>query len=178
MVLDIALAIILILAVIKGLRRGLIVGVFSLVAIIIGLAAAMKLSAVAAGYIDETVNVSAQWLPILSFIAVFIVVVLLIRWGANLIQKTIEVAMLGWVNRLGGAILYAVIYLIVFSVLIFYAEQVKLIKPETIEKSVTYSFIQPWGPKAINGFASVIPVFKDMFTELQNYFDGVAKKIS
>lgn len=178
MVLDIALAIILILAVIKGLRRGLIVGVFSLVAIIIGLAAAMKLSAVAAGYIGETVNVSAQWLPILSFIAVFIVVVLLIRWGANLIQKTIEVAMLGWVNRLGGAILYAVIYLIVFSVLIFYAEQVKLIKPETIEKSVTYSFIQPWGPKAINGFASVIPVFKDMFTELQNYFDGVAKKIS
>lgn len=178
MVLDIALAIILILAVIKGLRRGLIVGIFSLVAIIIGLAAAMKLSAVAAAYIGETVNISAQWLPILSFILVFIAVVLLIRWGANLIQKTVEVAMLGWVNRLGGAVLYAVIYLIVFSVLVFYAEQIKLIKPETIEKSVTYSFIQPWGPKAINGFAAIIPVFKDMFTELQDYFDGVAKKIA
>jgi hypothetical protein len=37
---------------------------------------------------------------------------------------------------------------------------VKIIKPETIKASVTYSFIQPWGPKAIDGFASVIPFLR------------------
>ena len=176
MLIDIVLVILLILALIKGFQRGLIVGIFSFVAIIVGLAAAIKLSAVAAGYIGDTVKISERWLPVLSFAVVFIGFVLLVRLGANLIQKTVEIGMLGWVNRLGGMILYAAIYLIVYSVILFYAEQVKLIQPESIEHSVTYSFIQPWGPKAIDGFAYVIPVFKDMFAELGSFFDGVAEK--
>ncbi len=75
-------------------------------------------------------------------------------------------------------ITYVAIYVIVYSVILFYAEQIKLIQPETIQKSVTYSYIQPWGPKVINGFASVIPVFKDMFADLQSFFEGGAKSRS
>src|ERR1700741_5182160 len=102
MLIDIIFVILLILAVIKGYRRGLIVGIFSFLAIIIGLAAAIKLSTVVAKYIGQAIKVSDTWLPIISFAAVFIIVVLLIRMGANLIQKTVEISLLGWVNRLGG----------------------------------------------------------------------------
>ena len=42
MILDIIFVIVLLLAIYKGLRKGLIVGLFSLVAVIIGLAAALK----------------------------------------------------------------------------------------------------------------------------------------
>lgn len=178
MLLDIILVVILILAIIKGYQRGLIVGVFSLIAVIIGLAAAIKLSAVVAGYIGKAIKISDTWLPVISFAVVFIIVVLLIRLGANMLQKTVEIALLGWVNRLGSMLLYIAIYLIVYSVVLFYAEQVKLIQPDTIQKSVTYTFIQPWGPRVINGFASIIPVFKDMFAELQSFFGGVAQKMS
>jgi membrane protein required for colicin V production len=178
MVLDLIFAVILILAVIKGYQRGLIVGVFSFIAIIIGLAAAIKLSLAVAGYIGETVKVSDEWLPIISFVVVFLIVVLLVRWGANVIQRTAEVAMLGWVNKLGGIILYLALYIAVFSVLLFYAEQVQLLKQETINKSATYSFVRPWGPKAINTFGTVIPFFKDMFSELEKFFDGISHKIS
>ncbi|MGZ8557811.1 MAG: CvpA family protein [Chitinophagaceae bacterium] len=178
MFLDILLLVILILAAIKGYQRGLIVGIFSFVAVIAGLAAAMKLSAVVAGYIGNTIKVSDQWLPVISFLAVFIVVVLLIRLGANVIQKTVEISMLGWLNKLGGILLYIAIYVMVYSVALFYAEQLKLIQPDTIQKSVTYSYIQPWGPKVINGFATIVPFFKGMFSELQSFFDGVAKKIT
>ena len=178
MLLDLVLVVIMIVAIIKGYQRGLIVGVFSLVGIIIGLAAAIKLSAVVAGYIGKAITISHTWLPIFSFIVVFIIVVLLVRLGANMLQKTVEVALLGWVNRLGGILLYIAIYLIVYSVILFYAEQVNLVKPDTIHNSVTYTFIQPWGPKVINGFASIIPVFKNMFTELQSFFEGVSQKMS
>lgn len=177
MLLDIILVVLLILAIIKGYQRGLIVGVFSLVAIIIGLAAAIKLSTVVAEYIGRAVKISDTWLPVISFALVFILVVLLIRLGANMLQKTVEIALLGWVNRLGGILLYVAIYLIVYSVLLFYVEQVKLIQSETIQNSVTYKFIQPWGPWVINGFASIIPFFKDMFEELQSFFGGVAQKL-
>ncbi len=178
MILDLIFVVILVLAIYKGYQRGLIVGIFSFLAIIIGLAAAMKLSTVVAGYIGEAVKVSDEWLPVISFAAVFIIIVLLVRLGANTIQRTAEVAMLGWVNRIGGIILYAALYITVFSVLVFYSEQVHLVKQPTIDKSVSYSFIQPWGPKAINAFGRVIPIFKDMFTELEKFFGGVYDKIS
>lgn len=178
MILDLLLAVVIILAVIKGFQRGLIIGVFSFVAVIIGLAAAMKLSIVVAGYVGEAVHVSDEWLPVISFALVFIAVVLLIRLGANAIERTVEIVMLGWVNRLGGILLYAAIYIVVFSVLLFYAEQVDLIRPETIEKSFTYSFIQPWGPKVIDSIGTIIPLFKGMFSDLELFFENVSKKIS
>ena len=178
MLLDLIFAGIIILAVVKGYQRGLVVGLFSLIAVIIGLAAAMKLSTVVAGYIGKAVKISDQWLPVISFAIVFFIVILLIRLGARAIESAVEVAMLGWVNKIGGIILFAAIYTVVFSVLLFYAEQMKWIQPEMISKSITYSFVQPWGPRVINGFGAVIPVFKDMFGELQDFFDGMAKKIS
>lgn len=178
MLLDLIFAVILVFAVLRGYQRGLVVGLFSLVAVIIGLAAAMKLSTVVAAYIGKAVKVSDEWLPIISFAVVFLLVILLIRVGARAIEKTVEIAMLGWVNKIGGIILFVTIYITVFSVLLFYAEQVKIIQPETINKSVTYSFVQPWGPKAIDGFGSIIPIFKDMFGDLEQFFDGVSTKIS
>ncbi len=178
MLLDLIFAVIIVIAILRGYQRGLIIGLFSLVAVIIGLAAAMKLSIVAGEYIRKVIKISDQWLPVISFIIVFLLVVLLIRWGARVIEKTVELVLLGWVNKIGGMLFYFAIYTIVFSVLLFYAEQMKLLQPETINKSVTYSFVQPWGPKVINGFGSVIPAFKDLFGQLENFFDGIAGGIS
>ena len=178
MILDIIVAIILILAIIKGYQRGLIVGVFSLLAIIIGLAAAIKLSAVVAGYIGKAVKLSDQWLPVLSFAVVFLVVLLLVRLGAKAIQRTVEIGMMGWINRLGGIIFYIAIYIAIFSIVLFYAEQMNLLQPETKQKSVTYSYIYPLGPKTINAIGSIIPIFKNMFGQLQEFFGGVSQKIS
>jgi len=178
MILDLIFVIILVLAIFKGFRRGLIVGLFSFIAFIVGLAAAIKLSAIVAGYIGKAVKVSDQWLPIISFAVVFMLVVLLVRLGANLIQRTIEIAMLGWVNRLGGIVLYAALYITVFSIVIFYAEQIHLIKQETIDKSITYSFVRPWGPKAIDGLGTLIPWFKDMFADLEKFFGNVSDKMA
>lgn len=177
MIIDIIVAIILILAAIKGFRRGLIVALFSVIAFIVGLAAAIKLSVVVAGYIGKSVNVSEKWLPIVSFAVVFFIVVLLVRLGAKFIQKSVELALLGWVNRLGGILLYCALYILIFSIVLFYAEQLSLIKPETIRQSVTYEYIQPWGPKLMDGLGKIIPVFKGMFQDLEDFFDGVSKQV-
>jgi membrane protein required for colicin V production len=177
MIIDIIVVIILILAAIKGFRQGLIVALFSVIAFIVGLAAAIKLSVVVAGYIGKAVNVSDKWLPIISFAVVFLIVVILVRLGAKFIQKSVELAMLGWINRLGGILLYAALYMLIFSILLFYAEQLSLIKPGTIKESVTYEYIQPWGPKLMDGLGKIIPVFKGMFEDLEDFFDGVSKQV-
>ena len=101
MLLDIIFAVLIVFAVLKGYQRGLIIGLFSLIAVIIGLAAAMKLSVVIADYLGKAVNISDKWMPVVSFAVVFLLVILLIRLGAKLIEKTVEMAMMGWLNKIG-----------------------------------------------------------------------------
>jgi membrane protein required for colicin V production len=177
MFIDVIFAIILVAALIKGFQRGLIVAVFSLLAFVIGLAAALKLSAVVAGWLGSSTSISAKWLPVISFALVFLGVVLLVRWGAKLIEKTFQVAMMGWVNRIGGMLFFTALYIVIFSIFLFYADKIKLVSPETIQASVTYPFIQPWGPTAIDNFGKLIPIFKDSFTELEIFFGRLAAKV-
>ena len=152
MLIDTIAAILIIMALFKGLRKGLIVALFSslsttvwllslfsFVGFVIGLAAAVKLSAVAASYIERTVEVSGRWLPFLAFMAVFVLVVFLVRLGAKLVEGAAGMMMLGWVNKIGGVILYAIIYLFIFSLILFYGLQLRVIKMETAEASATWN---------------------------------------
>jgi membrane protein required for colicin V production len=176
MFLDIIVMVLLLWALWKGLRNGLILGIFSFLAFIVGLAAALKLSAVAADYIGQNVSVSERWLPIIAFAAVFLVVVLLVRLGAKALEGVVDLAALGWLNKLGGVFLFALIYLFIFSILLFYADQLHLISPETREASVSFPLLQPLAPRIIEGLGVVVPFFRDMFGELSTFFDGVAGK--
>lgn len=175
MLIDILFIICMVLALFKGYRNGLIVAVFSLVSIIVGLAAAMKLSVYVAKQLGEHTSVSQSWLPFLSFALVMIVVVILIRLGANALQKMAELVLLGWLNKLAGVVLYAVLYTLVLSVVLFFAEKLHLFDQNTIATSKVHGFIQPWGPKAIDGIGKLIPLFSDMFGNLTGFFESVGK---
>lgn len=175
--LDIIFAILIIIACVKGYQKGLIIAVFSVVAFIVGLAAALKLSVLVAGWLGSHSAINTKWLPVISFALVFFAVVFLVRLGAKAVEKTFQMAMLGWVNRIGGMFFYSILYIMIFSIFLFYAEKVHLIDTAAVQSSQTYPFVQPWGPVVIDGFGKVIPVFKDMFTELETFFGTVGNKM-
>lgn len=174
---DICYAILLIVAVVKGLRKGFVLALFSIIAFIIGLAAALKLSAAVAVYLEQQVSIEGRWLPFLSFALVFLVVVLLVNWGGKLIEKSFELALLGWANKLAGVLLFVTLYTIIFSIFLFYAEKIQLLKPDTIDQSATYAFIRPWAPAVMDNFGKIIPICKDSFAALEHFFEGISDKI-
>lgn len=170
MFIDIIFLLLMLLACVKGFSKGLIVALFSIIGFIAGLAAALKLSAYAAEKLSGTFNNSGKWLPFVSFLLVFLVVVILVNLGARFIQKSVELVMLGWINRIGGVILYGLMYSILFSIFLFYAVQLKILSSDSILSSQVYPYLQPLGPAVINSLGSVIPLFKDMFAQLQEFF--------
>ncbi len=177
MLIDAIFIILMILAVVKGMRNGFVVAVFSFLAIIIGLAAALKLSAWVAGWLQNSTSINNTWLPFVSFALIMVVVVLLVRLGAVAIQSALRMVMLGWLNRLAGIVLYAALFMIIYSVLLFYAEKLHLLKAETISSSRVYTWVQPWGPRAIEWIAALIPWFKGMFEELSRFFERIPPSV-
>jgi membrane protein required for colicin V production len=176
MLIDAVYVILVAIACYKGLRKGFIIAVFSVAGFIIGIAAALKLSTVVAFKLVEHTG-AGKWLPALSFLLVFVVTAFAVNLVGKLVQKTFETVMLGWVNRLVGVALYILLYSIIYSVFLFYALQLHFVKTETTLASIVYPYLQPLAPKIINSIGVVVPLFKDMFAQLERFFAGISQKI-
>lgn len=176
MIIDFLFLVLMAMAVFKGFSKGLVIAIFSFLAILIGIAAAMKLSTLVAAWLSESTGVAAAYLPVLAFFIIIIAVALLVRMVAAIIKKTMQLSLLGWLDKLGGIILYALLYTIILSVLLFYAAQLGIMKEDTFQSSKTYTYIKPLGPWFMNALAYIFPFFKNMFQQLQDFFAGVAQK--
>lgn len=174
MIIDILLGITVLLAIFKGWTRGLIVGLFSLLALILGAAAALKLSGSFAVYMAaKTGHPSPLW-PVATFILIFLAAALLVRLIARLLEKTLQLAMLGWFNRFCGVILYVAAYITLFSVALWLANQMYLVSPSVKTSSRAYSWVASIGPRAVTFAGDIIPWFKHVFEQLETFFQHLS----
>ena len=150
---------------------GLIVGVCSYLALMVGLAAAIKLSAVVATQIGTAANLTGRWVPFICFLLIFILVALLVRTLSAVIQKLTEKIVPGFIIRIGGALFFMLIYLSGIALLLFYVDQMHLLPESQIQGSVTYPFIKVLGPYAVDSLGYIIPAFQNMFKDLQLFFE-------
>jgi membrane protein required for colicin V production len=176
-VIDISFLIILILAVVKGWRKGLILGLFSLICGFIGLAAAVKLSAVLASHMKTDLHMTSRWLPVIAFVLVFVLVILFINWTGLALEKLVKLVLLDWLNKLGGILLFIIFYLSIYSVVLFYGTKTPFISKQAVRESHFYSLIAPLGPSIIRFITGYIPYGQDMFTALEGFFSKVAHDI-
>ena len=169
--------IILVLAIIRGWRKGLILALFSLVCGLIGLAAAVKLSAVVATHMKSDLHMTTRWLPVIAFILVFILIIIIISWAGRLLDKLIKWVLLEWLNKLGGILLFLVLYLSVYSIILFYGTETQVISKHAANASHYYHLIAPFGPAVIRFITGFIPYGQDMFIALEGFFDKIARDI-
>src|SRR5688572_22465249 len=143
MLIDFLFLSMMVMALYKGFRNGLIIGIFATIGWVIGLIAAIRFSDVAAEFLRSSLDLSPRLISIIAFIAVFSLVMLLVNLGARLIEKTVELALMGWLNKLGGIIFYVLLYTFIFCVVIYFADKVKILSRESVASSKVYHTLQP-----------------------------------
>lgn len=139
--LDIIIGIILIIFALGGLKNGIIREAFSLVAFIVGIYGAFKLSDWAGSWLGKLINVSPEWMSVISFIVVFIALALLISWLGKLLSDLFASLNLGFVDKLGGLVFGVAQGFLLIGVLILLLDffGVKdVLKEETREGSKLY----------------------------------------
>src|SRR5579872_7334759 len=106
MTVDIVLLVPILWGIYKGFRKGLIVELASILAIILGVWACSKFSDLVASFLGTYIHseISSLYLSIISVIILFLGVVILVFFIAKRIQKLAEAIMLGIANRILGAI--------------------------------------------------------------------------
>jgi membrane protein required for colicin V production len=84
--------------------------------------------------------------------------------------------LLGWVDIIGGIVLYFLLYLFIYSVILFYADKIGLISADMKAGSKTFEYIAPVGPTVIEGIGKVLPLFRNLFDQLAHFFDKLDGK--
>lgn len=99
---DIVLFLILFLAAVNGFRKGLILELASLAALILGVWGAIEYSYITIQFLTERVGLETEYLNLISFFITFVVIAILVHVIGSSLSKFVEIAMLGWLNRIAG----------------------------------------------------------------------------
>lgn len=88
----------------QGFRKGFIIELASLVALILGIYAALYFSGYAADFLVNNFDIGADYIPVISFIITFIAVVFLVYLVGKILERVVDMVALGFINKLAGAV--------------------------------------------------------------------------
>lgn len=177
MIIDVLFALLMLLALIKGFQKGIWLALFNLAGLFIGMAAAIKLSASLAVYLQSHTSLSHTWLPFISFILVLAIVIVLMYLAGKLLTATTAAVSMGWLNKGAGALLYMLLYGLILSCCLFYLVEMNIIESKTIEQSQSGPLLLPLAPDIMKAIGHWLPFMKEMFEQLQDFFAGMAVKM-
>jgi len=176
MILDVIGIILIILFFIRGYSKGFIVAAFSVLAILLGILCALKLSQSLATWLLAKGYVTSGWVQVISYVLLFVAVVMIVHLIARLVEKAAEGLMLGMVNKLTGGIFYAFLGAVLWSSLLWIGGRMHIIAYETINASKTYPWLSRLAPWFFEQAGKLLPFVKDTFDKLSHFFDTVNQK--
>lgn len=165
MILDIITAIILVFAIYKGWTKGFTMAIFTFASYFIAMLLALQFSGMVAVYLKEYAKTESKWYPFLSFVLVLIAAIIAVRIIGKLMEKSVQILMLGLVNKLMGIFFFASIYITLFSVFLAYAEKFEWIDQYNAGVSKTYADQLRLGKWLIHQFSEWLPALKHLFND-------------
>jgi membrane protein required for colicin V production len=169
---DAIAVIILIIYTIKGYSKGLLLALFSVIAILVGTIGALKLSSSVALWLSTQFHVEGRWLPLLSYALVFVFVVFAVRQGARLLQRSMDVIALGWLNRIAGAALYIFVAALQISCVLWLLDKMGAVD-SLKSNSILFDILAPIAPGTFAILGTLLPFIKNIFNDLNGYFEHI-----
>ena len=160
-ILDIIILLCLIPALIQGLFKGFISQAISLISIIVGVWASAHFAGLVCQWLSQHISGSEEVLKITAFALIFLVVIIGLILLGKVLEAAIKLVMLGWLNRLLGAIFAITKWLLILGLITIGFNAINdtfnLVKPETLAQSHLY-------PMLTNFANTVFPYFKNLMT--------------
>jgi len=151
----------------KGFKHGLIIEVFTLLALLVGIYAGIHFSDFTARWLRETFGWESEYLPVVAFTLTFLAIGAMVYFAGKMIEQVARVTNLTPVNKFFGivfAVLKMTYFVSVFIVLIeSYDEKGEFIPPSMKEKSLLYKPV-------LNVSTTTIPALKNSTIFIRNAF--------
>ena len=131
---DIVIFLLLALGAFLGYKKGFLMELFFFVAIILGVFIGFKLMDVGMAYLQKEFNADKKILPYISFLLIFLVVVVAVYILGRTIKNSIDKTFLGKMDAVTGAALGVFKYAFCLSILFWLAKSLHYAPPDSWTK--------------------------------------------
>ena len=160
---DLVFAVIAAAAFYWGYSRGIIRTVVSVVAIFVGFVLAVRFAAPTTRILSDLFNTTADGaMPLIGFVVAFVLVLLLLRLFATLLERILTTLRLNILNQIAGGLATALLATLVFSILLMFVNSAQLIPAETKAESITYQSLEDFPTQAYVILGKARPAFENV----------------
>lgn len=163
---------------IKGLFKGMVLEIFTLIGLLIGYLVALRFKSDLAGWIQDWIHLPDMVINTVSFLLIFMLIIILCRFVAGRIRQLVKWTFLGWVDRGGGMLIGLFKGAIIASLLVLLISIIPL--SERIEKekqsSLLFSPVSTVAPAVFNIIKTAFPKTEDFYREVKQGLAAESQK--
>lgn len=175
-ILDLLLLIPIISGAVSGFRKGFIIGVISLLALILGVMGGFYFLNWGVSLLVNEFGLSGRFIPILAFLMIFVGIILIVNFIGTVLKKIVHMILLGGLDKMAGALVGAFMWAFLVSALIWVASVFRMQFPsDWQEGSLLYAYVKPVAPAVVGLFDGVVPAASDLLDGLRDLIDSATK---
>lgn len=168
---DIFLALPILYGAFMGFRKGLLLELISLFALVLGILLGLKLLDSGLPVMKEYIGDAGGLLPFVTFLIIFVAIILGVRVLGLLLKKVIDFTPFGLFDNLLGSLLGALKWCLALSLLLYVSDMAGIsVTPETAAGSAVYPIVLKTTPYALGIMSYVLPFIKAMLLSLKDHF--------
>lgn len=155
----------------RGFKNGLFIEIASVAALILGIWGSIRFSGFTETRLVEYFDLQTQHLGLIAFIVTFIVIVVLVHFLANALDKLLKAVALGFVVRILGMVFAVLKAVLIMSIALVVLSSIdrnsKLITTEQKQESILYNTVADFAPM-------LFPIIEG--GDLRNSFDKLKSR--
>lgn len=164
---DLLILIPLALGAIGGFRKGFILEIITLLALILAVIGGFHFLHWGMSVLSENFQLSGKFLPFLAFLLIFVGIIAIVNAIGQALKKIIHMAFLGGFDRIAGAVLGALKFVFLFSILIWVFQVFGIEMPQHLQDdSFFYTYVVAVAPATVEIFGFIIPASTDLMDKI------------
>ena len=156
-----------------GYSRGIISTVFTVFSYFFGVIIAIKFSDGMTKFLQTTFNDDSPLFYIAGLLLSFVLAMFLIRMLARGLENVLKAGHVNSINQLFGGALLSAVLVVLFSFLVQFGNEARMIDAQTKQKSLTYRYVELLPAQALKGISKVTPLFRQFWNTTMDMIDKV-----
>jgi len=118
-------------------------------------------------YLDDYLDGFDNLLPYISFLVIFLAILLLINLLGKVVKNMVDLTLLGGVDKFAGAVVGIAKWAIGLSIILWLTSNYGIDLPGQNEELVLYPFLTDLAPKIIESASFIMPFAEELFDSIK-----------
>ena len=151
----------------SGFRKGFILEIITLLALILAVIGGFHFLHWGMSVLTDNFQLSGRFLPFLAFLLIFAGIIAIVNAIGQALKKIIHMAFLGGIDKIAGALLGALKFVFLFSILIWVFHVFGIELPQHLQDdSFLYTYVEALAPATVDLFGFIIPASADLMDKI------------